>query len=286
MHRFLVLSFLTCIPLSLTVSCPSEAFPWRDSCFFFEQDAVDIFTAELACIALNGHLASIHDGFTNGVIMSQGRQKFDGNVVTDFWIGLTTLSLPNKWTWTDSTTYDFVEWGGSIPTDLLRKCTAFTLHNGIWVSQDCFQKKPYVCEAPLVVTPTSSPSATNCPLGYTFFEPTRSCYGIDHSYSATWQLAETNCINQQGHLASFHTRNETDFISSLNSLTGIGLWTGLYFKNGTWQFSDKSNTDYLPWATGSPQSGASSNAALISLGTIYDVDSTQPNFSVCKKFAT
>uniref|UniRef100_A0A914PIS8 C-type lectin domain-containing protein n=1 Tax=Panagrolaimus davidi TaxID=227884 RepID=A0A914PIS8_9BILA len=220
------------------------------------------------------------------VEFGQAKKQFDGNAVTDFWIGLNTLLVLNKWTWTDSTTYDFPEWGGSIPTDILRKCAAFTLHNGYWVPQDCFQKKPYVCEAPLVVTPTSSPLATNCPLGYTFYEPTRSCYGIDHSYQATWQLAETNCINQQGHLASFHTRNETDFISSLNSLTGINLWTGLYYKNNTWEFSDKSNTEYLPWSSGSPHNGSSSNAALISLGTITDVDSGQKYFSVCKKFAT
>uniref|UniRef100_A0AC35FP69 C-type lectin domain-containing protein n=1 Tax=Panagrolaimus sp. PS1159 TaxID=55785 RepID=A0AC35FP69_9BILA len=285
MHWPFVLCFLCSFSITLAVNCPSKSFPWHNYCYFFQTNATNIFNAELACNALGGHLVSIHDGFTNGVIASQAAKEFDATSVSDFWIGLNTLTVPEKWTWTDSTTYDFPEWGSNIPTDIVRKCAAFTLHNGYWIADDCFKIKPFVCEALLTdLNPTSAPSATNCSDGYTFFEPTRSCYGADHSYYATWAMAEKNCVNQGGHLASFHTREEVEFMFSLNSLTAVPLWTGLYYINNTWQFSDGSQLGYLPWASNYPQS-PSAASAYISLDLIYNDNSNTSYFSICKKAA-
>lgn len=136
--------------------------------------------------------------------------------------------LPGNWSWMDNSTYDFQNWGPSEPENLSMSCAAENIQNGYWSSDDCFKAKPFVCEVPDIVPTTqhvtinlnftttkSYPAYENCSHGWIYFEPTHSCYGKDQTVllEYTWTDSEQYCLNQNAHLFSLHSFEETKFVA-------------------------------------------------------------------------
>ena len=51
-----------------TSQCPSGAFEWQSTCLIFKTTSDGFADAEITCQGIGGHLASIHDGFSNAII--------------------------------------------------------------------------------------------------------------------------------------------------------------------------------------------------------------------------
>uniref|UniRef100_A0A914QXM3 C-type lectin domain-containing protein n=1 Tax=Panagrolaimus davidi TaxID=227884 RepID=A0A914QXM3_9BILA len=138
--------------------------------------------------------------------------------MSDFWIGLNKFEIPGNWSWTDYSPLDFKDWAPSEPSNLSLNCASMNLDKENWHAIDCNLPKPYICGAEKTVydttiSPTFFPSQFNCSGNYFYFASTHSCYGINHNLESNWSAAEINCVNQSGHLASFHTYEEANFLS-------------------------------------------------------------------------
>nr|CDJ81789.1 C-type lectin domain containing protein [Haemonchus contortus] len=77
--------------------------------------------AEAVCVAEGGHLASIHSQEENEFIYSITDPHEESKSYDDLlWIGLRQKNWPKdkKWTWTDGTLLDFINWGAREPNNL------------------------------------------------------------------------------------------------------------------------------------------------------------------------
>ena len=121
----------------------------------------------------------------------------------DFWIGANVYTdfASKPWVWTDS--YKLViysDWANGEPaTDGL--CAAASVLDGTWKAVDCNSAKPFVCEIPRITY--------TCPSEWTYFEESKACYKI--ITWSTWTTAESDCVAEGAHLASFHSAAENNF---------------------------------------------------------------------------
>ena len=68
---FILVAFcLLCIQGTGAKNCPSKSVEFQGYCYFFQVVLSEFPDAELTCLAMSGHLASIHDGFTNALLTS------------------------------------------------------------------------------------------------------------------------------------------------------------------------------------------------------------------------
>uniref|UniRef100_A0AC34G4J1 C-type lectin domain-containing protein n=1 Tax=Panagrolaimus sp. ES5 TaxID=591445 RepID=A0AC34G4J1_9BILA len=100
--------------------------------------------AESHCRRLIGHLASLSDAFTNAYVAQQAEKLFQGSGTSDAWLGGNNLKDPTSWTWTDNSPFAFTNWANSSGVQG-NKCTAIGFANGLWMADDCFESKPYIC---------------------------------------------------------------------------------------------------------------------------------------------
>uniref|UniRef100_A0A914YV46 C-type lectin domain-containing protein n=1 Tax=Panagrolaimus superbus TaxID=310955 RepID=A0A914YV46_9BILA len=117
-------------------ACPSGFYEWHTDCYTFISNASGFADAENECIQKGGHLASIHDGFTNAWISQEASKYFVESTVSDFWIGLTDLINSGNWTWTDGTLMDFnkISFNSNLTST---NCISVSLINGQWHANDC-----------------------------------------------------------------------------------------------------------------------------------------------------
>ena len=65
---FLVILFSFLFFSFTSSECVEPGILWKKQCFFFYYDPDSFVNAEIKCIGIGGHLASIHDAFTNSLI--------------------------------------------------------------------------------------------------------------------------------------------------------------------------------------------------------------------------
>uniref|UniRef100_A0A914PPF1 C-type lectin domain-containing protein n=1 Tax=Panagrolaimus davidi TaxID=227884 RepID=A0A914PPF1_9BILA len=238
----------------------------------------------MICQKNGGHLASIHDAFTN-VIIGQNAPVYFHRL----WIGANSLTTKNVWEWTDGSNFDFIDWRKGEPKNTSDSmCASVFMNDGYWSAESCFTYKPFVCEilntdtitttmkttaktlssitAKTTITsvrttstvtdatysPPSLPVVQNCDSGWTYFAPTNSFYCGNYSSYLTWSESEKYCNSIGGHLTSVHSDLENRLILAFVKYMGCGgqaPWLGLYpVDNGTtYQWTDGSNFDYQKW---------------------------------------
>jgi C-type mannose receptor len=293
----------------ISAKCPHGAYEWRSKCYYFEKKATGFPEAEEKCNSLGGHLASIHDGFTNAVVTEHARDSFGTNSTSnDFWIGLSNLITPKNLTWIDGTGFNYANWDkkqpGSITTT---KCGVILLKNGLWKIDSCYKMKNFVCtvsEQNLTTTaspvttlrttigngPTgTAPPASNCTGNFTYYQPTNACYGVfgtGETDGMAWSDGENFCKTINGHLASIHSEGEYQFIMSFNYPVNAFYWPwiGLFTSDQgqTWQWSDGSATDYLPWIAGFPDTSNPYYCAFLNSEGIENLDCGDIGSTLCK----
>ena len=91
--------------------------------------------------------------------------------------------------------------------------------------------------------PSTTTTALECSPGW--FEFGGHCY-LPKLLSVDWQIAEMDCMNYGGHLASIHSKAEDDFLVSLSTSSFWIGGTGTGYP-GDWTWSDGSSWDYTHW---------------------------------------
>uniref|UniRef100_A0A914Y4P8 C-type lectin domain-containing protein n=1 Tax=Panagrolaimus superbus TaxID=310955 RepID=A0A914Y4P8_9BILA len=173
---------------------------------------------------------------------------FQNSTVETIWIGAYSLESTNKWIWMDNTEFNFNNWGKGQPqTD--QNCVSMRLMTGKWESSACAGAKPFICQIKHDPFPI-----TYCPLGWIYYQPTRSCYGMTfrgqkYPIVSTWTAANEYCKNLGSVLPSFHDINEFYVLQAFIISAMRPIWIGLQSidNSNTWAWSDGSAVDYLPW---------------------------------------
>lgn len=101
----------------------------------------------------------------------------------------------------------------------------------------------------LLTALVAAAAAAVCPTGWT--QVGYSCYTVS-SYTASWRDAESTCLAMSGHLMSVTSPAEQNVITA--SLHAADAWIGLndLEHDGTFQWTDGSETHYFNWADGQP----------------------------------
>uniref|UniRef100_A0A914CNQ2 C-type lectin domain-containing protein n=1 Tax=Acrobeloides nanus TaxID=290746 RepID=A0A914CNQ2_9BILA len=238
---------------------------------FYGSDVVDFYTAEENCANnINGHLASISDVFANANLASTLKQILL-DPQTPIWLGGNRVN--NAWTWTDGKPFSYANWEKGEPKNG-NNCTYINPSGGKWLSADCSQPKPYLCEIPVnndqsptcstcvcptqSICPTQSPITVACDSGWTYYKNSNSCYKV-HVENLTWTDAQQVCINQGSNLTSIHSADENQFIISITR-TGMNVydvgepWIGLNALEDDINFSwvDGTPLNYTNWGPNRP----------------------------------
>ena len=99
--------------------------------------------AEEACTEKGGHLASVHDVETTNFILSLSRSG------TNFWLGGHQPTSKSPWAWSDSSTFNYVNWNTGEPNNSggREDCLHLTSH-GKWNDGPCDYTgyDGYVCQ--------------------------------------------------------------------------------------------------------------------------------------------
>uniref|UniRef100_A0AC34FE70 C-type lectin domain-containing protein n=1 Tax=Panagrolaimus sp. ES5 TaxID=591445 RepID=A0AC34FE70_9BILA len=233
--------FLLLIPL-IQCSCPIGSIEWQTKCYFFQNNPAGFSNAEVYCASFGGHLASIHDGFTNSLLTENANTNFQQSNITDFWVGLSNLETGGSLSWTDGTPIDYNNWDYNQPIYTTNNCGSVNLNNGKWKINECDFQKPFVC-ATVKFVPTTTLPPQNCSGSLAYFEPTNSCYGIFFSRyidRQDWSSAESYCQSIHGHLASVHSHAEYQFIITYFEPTNscYGIFFSRYIDRQDWSSAE------------------------------------------------
>jgi hypothetical protein len=241
-------------------ACPNEGVEWQSVCYYFQSNSTAFVNAEETCLQLGGHLASIHNGFTNAFIAQEASLFLSQSTTSDIWIGATDLMNPGNFTWTDGTDFVFSVWEKN-KTNTGENCGSLDLIEGRWQTQDCFKQKPYVCAINQISNttstttkrPTTIPSDYFCGYDWIYNAETQSCYGKMGKVS--WNNAESYCQNYDAHLISIENDKEHIFVSTLQQILDKDLWLGLYSVNSgnDWKWTDHANYSFSAWAYDYPK---------------------------------
>uniref|UniRef100_A0AC34F9S2 C-type lectin domain-containing protein n=1 Tax=Panagrolaimus sp. ES5 TaxID=591445 RepID=A0AC34F9S2_9BILA len=288
---------------SIFAECPEKSVKWRSNCYFFEHKNTAFIKAELFCNNLGGHLASVHDGFTNAFLAQYGILTFN-NSTPNFWIGITDMINPGNWSWMDGSRYSFSEWRKNTnDKNVGEKCGTANVLDARWDIDECYNSNPFVCEVkeknitiPIsttttkrVGTTTTISSSTNSPIKncsskeWVYFQG--YCYFLTPT-QPSWKSAENFCTkNKSSNLVSIHSADELLFVQNLRPQ--LYKWIGLFSEGSLleWKWSDSTSVNYTPWASGLPQNG---NSTCV---TAYDEFRNDFGcdgwnlYAVCKKLA-
>uniref|UniRef100_A0AC34F603 C-type lectin domain-containing protein n=1 Tax=Panagrolaimus sp. ES5 TaxID=591445 RepID=A0AC34F603_9BILA len=286
----IVLSFLFLnLPVIAKSDCPANTVSWHSQCFSFYSNSTGFADAELTCNNQSGgHLVSIHDGFTNALVTQQATKHFHERSEVDFWIGATNLMTQKQWNWTDGTPLDYNNWNKGEPQNALGSgCVTVSINDGTWSSKDCFKSKPFVCATSAAPT---YPLYVNCSSGWSYFQPTHSCYGVNaggHAKDTNWTAAQKYCEDLNAQLPSIHSYAELQFIKMFVYTAWSDYWLGIYSTDGrNWKGPDGINTDFLKygkWCSGSPSNITGERCVAVG-ECYYDVNClTTLKHTLCKK---
>lgn len=204
--------------LQVGISAPSQCYldlfddpkPWEQ--------------AEQQCVENGGHLASVGDALSNERLATIVSER------PGAWIGMNDRAREagcrgDDFVWSDNSNNNYANFVGGNPdsigcetvTGCEGDCQAVSggvgedcvnLFNGErWNDMQCSSIGPYACGFLCNAT------------GF------YSCYLEYHSDVKTWHAAEQACVDRGGHLASFHTEEDTQNLQDL--LRRIGVWSSM-----------------------------------------------------------
>lgn len=103
----------------LAYCCPAGSIVGLrpDECYL-SRPAASWIDAEEDCVVAGGHLASVHDAFTNSFLRKLPKYNASNN--TGLWIGGSVGGTnKDRWTWTDGSAFDFVNWAKGLTSTLV-----------------------------------------------------------------------------------------------------------------------------------------------------------------------
>ena len=129
--------------------------------------------------------------------------------VNKTWIGGTDVATEDTWTWSDGSTWSYLNWktlqpnnGGTSGT--AQNCVSMNT-DGAWDDVDCTSTRQYMCAKPANgQTALTSNPACSCEAGWSGYLDTGKCYTRmeELTTGVTWAVAGTNCEAAGAKLAS------------------------------------------------------------------------------------
>uniref|UniRef100_A0AC35G070 C-type lectin domain-containing protein n=1 Tax=Panagrolaimus sp. PS1159 TaxID=55785 RepID=A0AC35G070_9BILA len=242
----------------IQAACPTGSLPSLSDpskCYSFISSPSEFLNAEQTCVDLNGHLTSVGDGFINAFLSENAQTIFKRTNSSDFWIGGNDLSSSGVWAWTDGLKWTYDSWSPGNPQNSAGlDCVSTQISNGLWLSSNCYNRKPFVCElSPL----PEAHCHVFCDSGWTYFNESNSCYKT--FFNQKWHDAEGTCVSNNAHLVSIHSPTENSFVAGMSHTnlkvsTEHQSWIGLYTndRNSNWAWTDGSPVDFYNWAPKQP----------------------------------
>uniref|UniRef100_A0AC34FHP5 C-type lectin domain-containing protein n=1 Tax=Panagrolaimus sp. ES5 TaxID=591445 RepID=A0AC34FHP5_9BILA len=234
------LLFCICCLLANVVTafkCPENSKEWESKCYIFVSEISEFMNAEINCRSLGGHLASIPNAFTNAFIAQQAAIKFQGSGTSDAWLGGSSLANSKIWTWTDGQPFTFSQWTNSSAVKG-QTCTAVGLANGLWMADDCYEAKPYICiiDKNVQTTTTATTHLTTTPTSTTTTSKITTASEASSSAAPTsTYFSSTSAATASSQTTTFHkttqlftspvttearlTTSTSDVVSSSSSAT-------------------------------------------------------------------
>ncbi|XP_013379605.1 macrophage mannose receptor 1-like [Lingula anatina] len=276
---------------------------WEDDSFSEYCYQVNVGTlswdeARLQCQHNGGDLASVtslrEQQYIAGKIGAISDMRY-------YWLGGNDLRYQNVWTWNDGAAFAYLNWAKGHPNSEQRKdCMEIDASKTEWKSEDCRQRRGYICKKKGHVTVTTS-TVTTVDIGYPYCTDgwkhnDQSCYKVVKD-KKQWSLAINACRREGGDLVSILSANENNFVSSLTGEMGYDpkeIWLGLNSKRmfNQYEWTDDSVVTFTSWKEREP-SGHHGNGQCVSLlTTAEDIGKWKNNDCdqwlpfICKKIAT
>jgi len=269
---FSIVSFINC-------ACPSNTTLGSNNlCYRAYPTSASWAVAENTCCTSGGHLASVPDAFTNAWLSGFADAPLARR---NYWMGGNYMG--NMWTWSDCERFMYTSWAPGQGSN--GNCIYQQITDGVWYSDDCNLRMPFVCEYEQVgihklcacmngtMTTTMGPMTTttmkkttgmpgNCPSpDWSYNAVTNKCYYVS-AQALNWNDSLTFCKqNFSASLATIHSDAENVIITTLydqkfpdNVNPNPWVWIGLYDGQltGNYSWIDGSPLDFMDWYPGYP----------------------------------
>jgi len=264
------------------IECPDGWIYEGRACFYFNVDDSKVnltwTSAQGECEKMGGHLAEPITAEEQEFLKSISKIVEASDQRSNWWIGLSDTSHEGRWFWQyNETAVTFSSWVQGRPNSESPNFDDCAMlysddHSYDWQDVNCEDPSlsfpiSFVCQKAndgitsttefSTITSTSrssTPSTTMQPLGcdeingWNEFED--HCYKIfnDDSFETGWNEAKDICLSHDANLASIHSQDEDDFITSISvNVKTHSVWFGLYWDNEEFKYEDGSIFDYSNW---------------------------------------
>ncbi|CAL1269670.1 unnamed protein product [Larinioides sclopetarius] len=245
-------------PLLCPIGYNWKAFKDTNYCFWettYESERLNWYQARQFCQAYGGDLATYRDSQEEDIGLGGAKGHYKG-----LWFGL-RRGDDDIFRWVDGTELNYTNWDYDEPNlrSKSKYCASHASGNAKWELDYCGVRRWFICKAPKVRNPTlpdTSFPKTQCNFSSSPFYRHRwylyknHCYLIHDEPKYSWDLALNFCRDNEAHLVSIHSFNETDFILfASNIVSSSDYWTGLASKGlgSSFTWSDGTPLDFWYW---------------------------------------
>ncbi|KAJ8003555.1 hypothetical protein DPEC_G00149570 [Dallia pectoralis] len=183
-----------------------------------------------------------------------------GSMPDRMWIGLHHLDTSQGWQWSDGSPLDNLRWDADMPlTSSLRESDCGVINSRhYYESESCDKKMPYICKKnanstqPLPTEPLLYKS-TVCDEGWAPWNT--FCYKLVKDEPKAFDAAEKNCVDIGGGLASLHSLDSIEMLSSqFHSDVRLDVWIGLMGTGNPaiFKWSDQTPVSFTYWDRNQP----------------------------------
>ncbi|TKR76821.1 hypothetical protein L596_017901 [Steinernema carpocapsae] len=283
MNPLLLLSLLIVPGFAILPPCGKD-FVYNeatDKCYHFSTECAKFGEAERVCRKMNTNLTAIRTKAENEIIYDLAQLNFPVEQ-KHFWLGArVALTDPPQFVWLTGEDFGFHRLYNPFSSQQ-DSCVAASLTRNQWVAGSCAECFHFLCEA--------KREQITCPQGYSYFNKTNACYKF-MSEEADWAHHEAKCVEEGGHLVSFHSTDETLFVEEIaGNVTKI--WIGAKAETvPDFQWSDNTMWSYTNWHPTAPNTLENFKCVLAYGKTVFAVKArgtwnnsacTVPMPAVCK----
>ncbi|GFX01114.1 macrophage mannose receptor 1 [Trichonephila clavipes] len=181
----------------------------------YETERLNWYQARQFCQGYGGDLATYSSSTEEDHGLGGAKGHYKG-----LWFGL-ERGTDDVFRWVDGTNLNYTNWNYGEPRIRSYKyCASHAPGTGRWELDYCGVRRWFVCKAPKVETPTLPDikfekklcNITTTSVYRQWYLYENHCYLIHDDPKYSWDLAQNFCQDNDAHLASVHSFNETNFI--------------------------------------------------------------------------
>ncbi|KAK0067569.1 secretory phospholipase A2 receptor [Biomphalaria pfeifferi] len=239
-----------------TEKCPEKFQKFHTFCYLVVSQLETWDEARTSCRARGADLAKMEH------ILQLSKMTLllaDYGVKKPAWIGIKQVS-GSRFEWTDQAQVRKFFWtDDKVLNETANNTKPFcvSLSASGWISSDCREKLPYICQTKLEVRPTAT-----VPLHYnqTLCKDGKSVQHGDYCYlmrkdQVSWPEADHVCKQLGMQLVSIRSNSEVEFLvnETQQMFENLYYWIGLVsYENGSFHWNDGSFMTYTNWAEDTP----------------------------------